>query len=150
MERLQTISWLGTKELRSLQRDLVVVALLIYAFTFSVYTMATGTSSEVHNASIALVDDDRSALSRQIAQAFYPPYFRAPQLISADEVDAGTDQGRFTFVLDIPPRFEADVMARRQPEVQVNIDATAMSQASIGANYIQNPLSDEITRFVQR
>lgn len=149
MHRLQNIFWLGTKELRSLQRDTVIVVLLIYSFTFSVYTMATGTSSEVHHASIAFVDEDRSTLSRQIAQAFYPPYFRAPQLISADEVDPGMDQGRFMFVLDIPPRFEADVLAGRQPEIQVNIDATAMSQASIGANYIASILSDEITRFVQ-
>jgi ABC-2 type transport system permease protein len=149
MHRLQNIYWLGTKELRSLLRDTVVVALLIYAFTLSVYIMATGTSSEVHHASIAVVDEDRSALSRQIAQAFYPPYFRAPQLIAADQVDAGMDQGRFMFVLDIPPRFEAAVLAGRQPEIRVNIDATAMSQASIGANYIASILSDEITRFVQ-
>jgi ABC-2 type transport system permease protein len=150
MERLQSIFWLGTKELRSLQHDLVVVALLIYSFTFSVYTMATGTSSEVHNASIAFVDEDRSPLSRQIAQAFYPPYFQAPQRIPADDIDPGMDQGRFMFVLNIPPRFEADVLAGRQPDIQVNIDATAMSQAGIGANYIQSMLSDEITRFVQR
>lgn len=150
MERLQSIFWLGTKELRSLQRDLMVVALLIYSFTFTIYTQAAGISSEVHNASIAIVDEDRSPLSRQIAQAFYPPYFRAPQHISVDEVDAGMDQGRFMFVLDIPPRFEADVMAGRQPDIQVNIDATAMQQANIGANYIQSILSDEIARFVQR
>jgi ABC-2 type transport system permease protein len=54
------------------------------------------------------------------------------------------------FVLNIPPRFEADVMAGRQPDIQVLIDATAVTQANIGANYIQNILSDEITRFVQR
>jgi ABC-2 type transport system permease protein len=149
MHRLQNIFWLGTKELRSLQRDTVIVVLLIYSFTFSVYTMATGTSSEVHHASIAFVDEDRSALSRQIAQAFYPPYFREPQLISADEVDPAMDRGQFMFVLDIPPRFEADIIAGRRPEIQVNIDATAMSQASIGANYIASMLSDEVTRFAQ-
>jgi ABC-2 type transport system permease protein len=150
MDRLHNIFWLGIKELRSLLRDTVIVVMLIYSFTFSVYTRAKGISSEVHNASIALVDEDRSSLSRQITQGFYPPYFRAPQLISADEVDPGMDQGRFMFVLNIPPRFEAEVMAGRQPEIQVNIDATAVSQASIGATYIQNILSDEITRFVQR
>jgi ABC-2 type transport system permease protein len=88
-------------------------------------------------------------LSRQIDYAFYPPYFREPQLISADEVDPAMDRGQFMFVLDIPPRFEADIMAGRRPEIQVNIDATAMSQASIGVNYIASILSNEITRFVQ-
>lgn len=149
MDRLQNIFWLGIKELRSLQRDPVIVVLLIYSFTFSVYSMATGISSDVHHASIALVDEDRSTLSRQIAHAFYAPYFRAPRLIPADEVDPGMDQGQFMFVLNIPPRFEADVLAGHQPEIQVNIDATAMMQAGIGASYIQNIISDEIKRFVQ-
>jgi ABC-2 type transport system permease protein len=149
MDRLYNTFWLGTKELRSLLRDTVIVVMLIYSFTVSVYTRATGISSDVHNASIGLVDEDRSPLSRQIAQAFYPPYFQAPQRISADAIDPGMDQGRFMFVLNIPPRFEADVMAGRQPDIQVLIDATAVTQANIGANYIQNILSDEITRFVQ-
>ncbi|SFL40061.1 ABC-2 type transport system permease protein [Nitrosomonas aestuarii] len=149
MDRLQNIFWLGIKELRSLQRDPVIIVLLVFSFTFSVYTRATGSSTEVHHASIALVDEDRSTLARQISQAFYLPYFQEPQLISAEEIDPGMDQGRFMFVLNIPPRFEADVLAGRQPEIQVNIDATAVMQASIGASYIQNIISDEITRFVQ-
>lgn len=149
MDWLRNIFWLGIKELRSLQRDPVIVLLLMYSFTFSVYSMATGISSEVHHASIALVDEDRSALSRQITQAFYAPYFREPQLISADAIDSGMDQGRFMFVLNIPARFEADVIADRQPEIQVNIDATAVMQASIGASYIQNIIVDEIARFRQ-
>ena len=125
------------------------MALLIFAFTFMVYTRATGSSSEVHHASIALVDEDRSTLSRQISQAFHLPYFQEPQLISAEEIDPGMDQGQFMFVLNIPPRFEADMLANRQPEIQVNIDATALLQAGIGASYIQNIISNEITRFVQ-
>ncbi|GJL61657.1 MAG: ABC transporter permease [Nitrospirales bacterium] len=149
MNRLQNIFWLGIKELRSFQRDPVIVALLIFAFTFMVYTRATGSSSEVHHASIALVDEDRSTLSRQISQAFHLPYFQEPQLISAQEIDPGMDQGQFMFVLNIPPRFEADVLANRQPEIQVNIDATALLQAGIGASYIQNIISNEITRFRQ-
>lgn len=149
MKRLLNIFWLGTKELRSLQRDRVVIILLFFAFTFSVYSRATGTSAEVHHASVALVDEDRSTLSRQIANAFYLPYFQELQMISADEIDSGMDQGRFMFVLNIPPRFEADVIADRHPEIQVNIDATAVMQASIGANYINNLISDEIGRFGQ-
>ena len=40
--------------------------------------------------------------------------------------------------------------AGRQPEFQVNIDATAMLQASIGASYIQNIISSEVSSFLQR
>ena len=46
------------------------------------------------------------------------------------------DTARYTFVLDIPPDFERDVRGRPAPAVQVDVDATAMMQAGIGAGYI--------------
>jgi ABC-2 type transport system permease protein len=66
------------------------------------------------------------------------------------DVDPGLDAGRYTFVLDIPPNFQRDVQAGQQPTVQVNIDATRMSQAFIGATYIQNIVTDEVDGFVRR
>ena len=88
MKRLANIFWLGTKELRSLQRDTVLVVFVIYAFTFAIYTQAKGTSSEVHNASIAFVDEDQSALSKRLFESFYPPRFKYPRTIEADEADS--------------------------------------------------------------
>lgn len=147
MDRLARIFWLGTKELRSLQRDTVVIALLLFSFTVSVYIRAQGSTSEVHRATIGFVDEDGSALSRRIANALYPPYFLEPVRIEADEVDPGMDSGRFMFVLDIPPRFEADLLAGHRPRIQLYVDATTMTQAGIGAHYIQNIIADEIARF---
>ncbi len=148
MDRIAKIFWLGTKELRSLQRDTVVIALLVFSFSLSVYIRAQGTSAEVHNATIGYVDEDRSTLSGRIADALYPPYFQEPEIIDADEIDAGMDSGRFMFVLEIPPRLEADLLAGNQSEIQLYIDATTMTQASIGASYIQNIIAGEIARFV--
>jgi len=60
------------------------------------------------------------------------------------------NEGRYMFVVVIPPRFEADLRAGRRTEVQVNIDATAMYQASNGASYIQSILNDEMSRYLVR
>lgn len=150
MRTLTNIFWLGTKELRSLQRDTVLVIFVIYAFTFAVYTQAKGTSSEVNNASIAFVDEDQTALSKRMIEAFYPPRFKPPHVIRADEIDSAMDNGIYMFVVVIPPRYEANLRAGRGPELQVNIDATAMQQASIGAGYIRQILSDEVSRFLTR
>ena len=150
MKRLANIFWLGTKELRSLQRDTVLVIFVIYAFTFAIYTQAKGTSSEVHNASIAFVDEDQSTLSKRLFESFYPPRFKHPQAIKADEADRLMDNGSFMFVVVVPPHFEADVRAGRGPELQVNIDATAMQQASIGAGYIRNILTDQVLSYLRR
>jgi ABC-2 type transport system permease protein len=147
---LSNILWLGLKELRSLLSDAVMVVFVIYAFTLAIYVQATGTSSEVNNASIAFVDEDRSALSKELANAFFPPRFKVPVLLDADESQKEMDAGRIMFVVVIPPRFELNLRAGRNPDIQVNIDATAMQQAGIGAGYITNIVQNRIETFLRR
>ena len=134
MTSLLNILWLGLKEIRSLVSDVVMILFVIYAFTFAIYVQATGTSSEVNNASIAFADEDRSALSKELFNAFYPPRFQLPEMIATGEIEEVMDNGRFMFVVVIPPMFEEDLRAGRNPDIQLNIDATAMQQAGIGAN----------------
>jgi ABC-2 type transport system permease protein len=150
VESLQNIFWLGLKEIRSLLSDLVMVVFVVYAFTLAIYVQATGTSSEVNNASIAFVDEDGSTLSKELFNAFYPPRFKFPELIAAAEVEKEMDKGRYMFVVVIPPLFEHDLRAGRNPAVQVNIDATAMQQAGIGAGYIRNIINDRISSYLRR
>ena len=150
MKSLVNIYWLGLKEIRSLMSDTVMVVFVIYAFTLAIYTQATGTSSEVNNASIAFVDEDGSALSKELFNAFYPPRFKQPELINAHEVQDDMDRGKYMFVVAVPPRFELDLRAGRNPDLQVNIDATAMQQAGVGAGYIRNIINDRIANFMKR
>jgi len=148
LRTVRIIFWLGTKELRSFIHDFVLLGLVIYTFSFAVYSQAQQNSQELHNAAIAIVDEDRSPLSRAIAQAYLPPYFRSPREIAPAEIDQAMDTARYTFVVDIPPHFQRDVEAGRQPAIQVNVDATAMMQAGVGAGYIEQITNAEITRFL--
>jgi ABC-2 type transport system permease protein len=150
MRSLSTIFWLGTKELRSFFYDPVFVFLVLWAFTFAVYTQAQSSSQELHNASVAYVDEDNSDLSRQMIGALLPPEFKPPQPVAEADISRLLDLGRYTFVIDIPPHFERDVLAGRQPSIQVNVDATAMVQAGLGSMYIQQILTTEIDNFVTR
>lgn len=150
MERLSNIFWLGTKELRSLFRDTVMIALMLWAFGPSIMQRAGEDQGGVNNASVAFVDEDRSTLSRSLMGALTPPYFQTPELISASEIDQVTDEGRFTFVVVIPPGFESDIRRGLRPEIQLNIDATAVLLAATGASYIQEMLLERIGDYVQR
>lgn len=150
MHSLLNILWLGLKELRSLMSDFVMVAFVAYAFTAAIYMQATGVSSEVNNASIAFVDEDGSALAKELFNAFYPPHFKRPVWIDASQVEPEMDRGHVMFVVVIPPRFEEDLRAGRNPELQVNIDATAMMQAGIGAGYISKIITDRIASVLKR
>lgn len=126
MQKLSNVYWLGIKEIRSFLHDYVLLAFVIYAFSLAVISMAQSNIQELHNASIAIVDEDHSALSRQIVSGFLPPYFKKPEWIGERDVDRFMNVGRYTFVLDIPPYFERDVRAGRSPSLQLLVDATAM------------------------
>ena len=150
MESLTNIFWLARKEFRSVMSDKVMVLFVLYAFTWTIYQQATGTSNEVNNASIAFADEDQSALSKQLFNAFFPPRFQYAVRIRPDEIERAMDEGRFMFVVVIPPQFESNLIAGRNPGIQVNIDATAMQQAGIGAGYIHNIITQTLTTFLSR
>jgi ABC-2 type transport system permease protein len=150
MRSVANIFWLGTKELRSFLRDFVLLGLVIYSFSLAIMAQAQSNSQEVHNASVGIVDEDHSELSRRIAQAFLPPYFQQPQPIAERDIVPLMNAGRYTFVLDIPPNFERDVLAGREPAIQLDVDATAMVQAGLGSDYAQQIITTEIENFLSR
>ncbi|MGA7804964.1 ABC transporter permease [Bradyrhizobium sp.] len=148
MRSLSNIFWLGTKELRSFFSDWVLLGFVVYSFSLAVISQAQSNSQELYHASIGIVDEDHSELSRRITHAFLMPYFKPPVLIAQSDVEHLMNNGRYTFVVDIPPNFQRDVLAGRQPGLQINADATAMVQAGLGSGYAQEIIDDEIEQFL--
>lgn len=142
--RLQNILRLVVKELRSIRADPVMLLLVVYAFSIAVYTVATGVKLEARDLTIGIVDEDQSEFSRSLLGAFGPPLFKTAKRIAATEIDAEMNAGRLVFVLEIPPGFQADLQAGRQVALQLNIDATAMTQAGNGSVYVQQIIAQEI------
>ncbi|MGE4295242.1 MAG: ABC transporter permease [Campylobacterales bacterium] len=147
---LKHIYRLGIKELIALRRDPIMIVLILFMFTFQVYIAGTAASNMLRNTPIAIVDEDRSVLSGRIVDSFYPPEFLPPEIVSMDEIDPGLDSGRYTFTLHIPAHFQRDVLAGLSPVVQLNVDATRMSQAFSGSGQIQQMVLGEVNAFVQR
>jgi ABC-2 type transport system permease protein len=150
MRTIANIYWLGTKELRSFLRDYVLLTFVVYAFSLQIIAQANSYSQEVHNAAVAVVDEDHSELSDRIARAFLSPYFKPAQPIAERDTVPLMDAGKYTFVVDIPPNFERDVLGGRNPAVQLNVDATVMVQGGLGAGYAQQVITTEIQDFLSR
>ena len=148
--RISHVAQLGIKELRGLARDPMLLLLIVYSFTLAIYTAARAMPETLNNAAIAIVDEDRSPVSGRITGAFYPPYFTPPRLIDAAEMDRRMDAGLDTFALDIPPDFQRDLLAGKAPAIQLNVDATRMTQAFSGNGYVQNIVSSEVNEFLKR
>src|SRR6476620_539849 len=141
---------LGVKELWSLVRDPIMLVLIGYAFTLNIYSVATGSPETLNKTPISIVDEDESPLSQRIVNAFYPPRFMYAKLVSREEMDTRMDAGLDTFALDIPPKFQEDVLAGRAPTIQLNTDATRVGQAFTGSAYIEQILAGEVQTFLQR
>ena len=150
LQSLKNIYHLGVKEIRGLFRDWLMVGLIVYSFTFAIVVASRAQPDSLNKASIAIVDDDQSQLTKRLADAFIPPMFLPPKFITQPEIDPGMDHGEFTFVVAFPASFQRDVMSGKEPEIQVNVDATRMSQAFTGSGYIQQILQQEISRFMRK
>lgn len=149
MRRSLVAIWaLGLKELASLRRDIVLVLLIVWAFSGSVYSVATGLNMDVVNAAVGIVDADRSALSHRLRDALQPPLFQPPADLAAEEVQAAFDTGRFTFIIEIPPGFEADLLRGHRPQIKLSVDATAMNIAGIGTMDIQIIVQQEVAAYL--
>ena len=147
--KLQNIDQLGCKELWILWRDPIMLVLIIYTFTVSVYTSSTAVKETLNMAPIAIIDEDHSTLSERISSTFYPPNFTS-KTTTLSTMDAGMDAGEFTFAVNIPPNFQQDVLSGESAEIQVNVDATRMIQAMSGAGYIQQMIQSEVNEYVLR
>ena len=84
MRGLRNIYNLGVKELRSLLGDKAMLALIVFAFTVSVYSSATVMPGSLHLAPIAVADMDKSQLSSRIL----------PPLVSRTGADYRRRDGR--------------------------------------------------------
>ncbi len=140
---------LGVKELRGLRRDSIMLFLIVYCLTVTVYTQATVAPELLNKAPISVVDEDRSPLSERLVDAFYPPRFMPAHSVTISEMDRRMDEGLDTFALDIPPHFQRDLLNGRASRVQLNIDATRVSQAFAGGGYVQSIVSGEIDEFLR-
>jgi ABC-2 type transport system permease protein len=147
--RLANVYHLGLKEIISLRYDPVLVFLIVYAFTFAIIAPARGVKLELGNASVGVVDEDRSQLSARMTETLRAPYFQPPVQIEVGDIDAAMDAGTYTFVVDLPPRLQADAAEGRRPAVQLNVDATAMAMAGAGARYLERVLAEEPLFYLQ-
>ena len=90
----KNILHLGVKEMWSLARDPIMVLLIVYAFTLTIYSISTALPDSLSQAPIGIVDEDQSALSQRIVNAFQPPWFKPPTLVTLAEMDAYWDEAK--------------------------------------------------------
>lgn len=148
---------LTQKEIWQLTRDTMILIMILVGPVLQLALIARATTQGFHHQPVVVVDQDHSALSRRIAQAFdNTEELRVVAfLASPDEIDAWLDQNRAVLAVTIPPGLEAD-LARGAPQIQLLVDGSKSASASyaiaaatgtinsIAANYRQTTLAGAV------
>ncbi len=127
------------KELRQLFRDPKTKRVIFVSPIIQLVLFGYAVNTDVRNVPTALVDHDRSALSRALVDAFTASsYFRI--VTTSDDPSAlrrSLDRGDAVVGLHIPPGFSADTRAGRVGRIQVLLDGGNSNTATVAQGYAQ-------------
>lgn len=141
---------LCTKELRQIRRNSKLVAMLVVPPTLNLVLLGFAMNPEVTNLKLGVVDESRTAESREVVSAFsesrsfqlYKNYESTSALgeaLSAGELDAG---------LVVPSDFAKRRMNGETAEIQILVDGVNSNTAAIAGGYatrIVSALNQKVT-----
>jgi len=132
------------KELIQFSRDRVTLILILFLYTAEVIMCTMALSFDVRDLALAVIDYDRTALSRSLQERFSA--VREFRLINApaSEAEAGQwlQSGKATIALVIREGFARDLERGVVPAVQVLLDASNSNTAVIARGYVLRVLEE--------
>jgi len=125
------------KELLQLRRDPQMLRIVFIAPLFQLFVFGYAVTTDVKHVATALLDQDRSVQSRELAERFarsgYFDFVARPDGPAA--VDALLDDGEVQVALVIPRGFAEDLAAEHTARVQLLIDGSDSMTAGMVAGY---------------
>lgn len=110
------------------------------------------TTTDVKNIKLLVCDLDKSAYSRELtARLTNTGYFtKAAEVSDLKSIDQYLDQGRVKVAVVFPSGLASDVTAGRTGNIQIMIDGSNSSEASIAQSYLQKVLANESLRLIRQ
>lgn len=136
MHRLMAIA---RKELIQLRRDPRSLALAFALPVLLLVLFAYGISWDVRDVKTVIVDEDRSAVSRALTDAFRASgsFALADEPVTRGEIGKLVDRGDVALAVVVPPDFAADLDAGRPAQLQAIVDGSDANTATIVLGYTQ-------------
>jgi ABC-2 type transport system permease protein len=139
------------KELRQIKADKKLVVSLILPPTLQLVIFGFALNPEVTNLRLGVVDESRTAASREVISAFVESrsFHVADQFRSSDELGRALSAGRLDAGLIVPADFAKRRERRETARVQLLIDAVNSNTAGIAGGYAARIISALNERFAQ-
>ncbi len=131
-------SAIRAKEWIQIRRDPSTFGLVVVLPIMLMFLFGYAVSLDTRGTRIALIDQDRSLASRDMAASFHAnSYFRVAQMTGRPQAQAALVRGDISAFMVIPEGFEAELLAARPPGVQMITDGSVPNTALIASNQAQ-------------
>lgn len=132
------------KELQQLRHDRKLIPVMVIGPIIQLLALGYAANLDVLRVPLLLVDQDRSAASRELVDHFTASgYF---ELVGSEDSPAAIDpwllSGRTQLALVIAPGYGEALAAGRAPEVQVIADGTDSNSSGLGLGYASRIMAD--------
>ncbi|WP_019673961.1 ribosome-associated ATPase/putative transporter RbbA [Psychrobacter lutiphocae] len=133
-----TLLTFASREGKELRRDRIRLFFAVAGPLILMVMTGWSISFDVNNLPFSMLDQDKSAQSRQLEEYFSgTEYFVAqPPVHSIDQAEQVLKSSEAKLVIDVPPDFGRDMVAMRQPEVSFYIDGSLPFNAANMEGYI--------------
>lgn len=138
------------KEFRQVRRDRRTLGVLIFIPAFMLMMFGYAVNFDVRHTSMAVVDEDQSALSREFVSLFtMTEYFDlVAEPPSIREADPLLDDGRAKLVLVIPSDFSDRLSSGKDATVQALVDGSNASASSTAIGYMNGIIQNFSVRTI--
>lgn len=147
---LHQILNLAEKEFIQVWRDKVLVVFLVFGPILQFILLAQTASSGIRHVTIAVVDMDKSKVSRQVIAALdnTPDLDVRYYLEERSSLDRLLDSGTAKLAVLIPPHFAADLSRPGGASLQLLVDGSSYLEGSTALRVAQAAIADFISRGV--
>jgi ABC-2 type transport system permease protein len=140
------------KEFRQISRDKRALGILVFLPAFMLVMVGYALNFDVKHLAVAVVDQDRSALSREFIERFTQSEYLELryQLATTAEIDPLLERGDATVAVVIPTGFSDELLAGKEAEVQVLIDGSNSNTGSVAQGYVSLAVRDFSNKVTMR
>ena len=133
---LQSLLNVTKKELSQTMRDKRMLATLIISPVLQLVVFGYAIDLDVDRIPTVVCDQDRTAPSRDLAQAFFADrtFLRKADVVEPDTAQDALESGSAAAVVIIPRGYALRTARADAPEVQVLVDGTDSTRAQVAAN----------------
>ena len=141
---MKQLLFLLRKEFRQIFRNKSILAIIFVTPMMQLIILPLAASYEIKNINLSVLDHDHSSFSRELIQKITASNYFKLQYYGEDYQKAfeTIESEKSDIILEIPPKFEQNLVRENQQKVLVAINAINGTKAGLGGSYLAQILQD--------